>query len=253
MKFKNSRWMMVMVGVILSLLLGTVVWASPAPSPSSAPLQSTPGFDADKVDGHHAAASWVTPGSARANRVLWAQSNGRLHYFAMPTKWLDKRYVNAQWADTISGASSGPLLKVHNTGSGHSLRIAGAGGLGIEVVGAGQSGIKVNSAGHDGIWVNSANWSGVYVGSSGADAIRVQTAGNDGLRIFNGVGRDYIRAGSDADPDFIVASDGSAYSDGGWKGAADFAELMSAEDEPASYQAGDVLVISAELNRSVAL
>jgi hypothetical protein len=251
MKLKHSRWIIVVGGVTALVLLAAIASASPPPGPSASPLQAT--GDADKVDGHHAAYSGNTSASVRANRVLWATGDGKLHWRSMP-KWnLDKRYVNADRADNIVATSASPALAVRNNGSGHALRIPGAGGLGIEVVSAGQSGIKVFSAGHDGIWVDSATWSGVYVASSGYDALRVQTAGQDGLRFFDAMGRDYIRAGNDGALEFRVTNSGAAYADGGWQGAADFAELMSSEADAASYEAGDVLVISAELDRSVAL
>jgi hypothetical protein len=55
------------------------------------------------------------------------------------------------------------------------------------------------------------------------------------------------------DQRFRVTKDGAAYADGGWKGAADFAELISVEGSVADYTPGDVLVISDATDRSVAL
>jgi hypothetical protein len=141
---------------------------------------------------------------------------------------------------------------VKHAGS-HGIDVASADGVGVKVYSSNQSGVRVNSAGHDGVRVDFAAWSGVYVAGSGADALRVQTAGQDGLRFFEGITRDYIRAGSDADLDFRVTNDGAAYADGGWQGAADFAELMSVIGMPAQYEPGDVLVISDDADRSVAL
>lgn len=149
-----------------------------------------------------------------------------------------------------SAASHGVDVAAAN---GNGAQVYSAGLSGVRVVSAGESGVLVDSAGWDGVRVASANWSGVYVASSGGDAIRVQTAGNDGLRLFEGMGRDYIRAGSDADLDFRVTNDGTAYADGGWQGAADFAELMTTEGSPEVYEPGDVLVISVEGDRSAAL
>lgn len=128
-----------------------------------------------------------------------------------------------------------------------------AGTHGVDVASAAGSGVKVYSAGEDGVHVDSAGWSGVYVASSGYDAIRVQTAGQDGLRFFEGMGRDYIRAGSDADLDFRVENDGTVRADGGFHTGADFAELMAAEGGGAAYEPGDVLVISTNADRSAAL
>ena len=251
MKSKNSRWITVVGAVTAFLLLVTMVSAAPPPGPLAAPLQAT--GDADKVDGHHAAYSGATPASARAYKVLWATAGGTLHMSSMPKAALDNRYVNDNRAESIIASSSSPILTVRNNGSGSAVQIPAGGGYGLEVVSTALSGVRVQSAGWDGIEVDSAGWSGIWVASATYDGIRVQTAGQDGLRLFQGIGRDYIRAGSDADLDFRVTNTGTAYADGGWQGAADFAELMTTEGEAASYEAGDVLVISTELDRSVAL
>lgn len=152
---------------------------------------------------------------------------------------------------------------IESTGQGNAIHIAGAAGSGLflqgsgshglDVAAAGGVGVKVYSAGQDGVRVDSAAWSGLYVGSAGYDALRVGSAGQDGLRLFKEVGRDYIRAGSDSDVDFKVTKDGTAFADGGWQGAADFAELMITEGDSAGYEPGDVLVISPSMDRAVAL
>ncbi len=54
------------------------------------------------------------------------------------------------------------------------------------------------------------------------------------------------------DAEFLVTNGGAAYADGGWNGAADFAELMEAEGAVATYEPGDVLVVSASADRGVA-
>jgi hypothetical protein len=54
MKFRNSRWTMVILGVIVLLMVGTMVWASPPAGAPSAPLQVFDAKNADKVDGLHA-------------------------------------------------------------------------------------------------------------------------------------------------------------------------------------------------------
>jgi hypothetical protein len=161
----------------------------------------------------------------------------------------------------VADGGNGGLFAVSQFG--HAIYVPGAGGSGlrvesadshgIDVVSAGGSGVKVYSAGNDGVHVDSANWSGVYVASSGADAIRVQTAGQDGLRLFEGMGRDYIRAGSDADLDFRVENNGTVRADGGYHAGADFAELMTTEEEASAYEPGEVLVISTAADRSAAL
>lgn len=68
-------------------------------------------------------------------------------------------------------------------------------------------------------------------------------------------GGDFITAVNHdgSDQQFRVESSGEAFSDGGWSGHADFAELIATEDDPAAYQPGDVLVISVRADRSAAL
>lgn len=48
--------------------------------------------NADKVDGHHAGSASGTK-AQRANRVLWANKQGQLHWRAMPQGTLNSRYV----------------------------------------------------------------------------------------------------------------------------------------------------------------
>ena len=150
----------------------------------------------------------------------------------------------------IHGTDSGDAVHV-NGARGKGFYLKGAGSHGVDVASARGCGVKVFSAGNDGVRVDSAAWSGVFVGSSGVDALRVGSSGRDMLRLYEKVGRDYIRAGSEADPDFRVTKDGTAYSDGGFKGKADFAELILAEGDPSHYEPGDVLVISDKFDRTV--
>ncbi len=115
MKFKNSTWMVV-VGVVMAfLVLGTIVWASPPVSPPSAPLQATPGFDADLLDGHDSAYSGAATNAQRANKFLWASPNGRLSIKSMPLSQLNNRYVFKYVANTVQAATTEPVLKVENT------------------------------------------------------------------------------------------------------------------------------------------
>jgi hypothetical protein len=139
--------------------------------------------------------------------------------------------------------------------------VASAGQNGVQVYAATKSAVYVNSSGEDGIRVRTAGWNGVavdsasyagvYVSSAGGDGIRIQTATKDGLRMFEGIGRDYIFAGSDADPDFRVANDGLVLSDRGFRcgdgapgclqsGGADVAEKVDSAEELAP---GDVVEI----------
>lgn len=163
----------------------------------------------------------------------------------------------------VTGSSENNSGVVARSNNSHGLSIPYAKVNGIDVVKADKNGVKVyqskesaiyvQTAGHDGVRVTNANWSGVYVENAGYDALRVLNAGRDGLRIFDGVGRDYFRAGSDADPEFIFNKGGDAYADSGWFSGADFAELIEAEKNAANYEPGDVLVISSDKNRAVTL
>lgn len=200
-----------------------------------------------------------------SNGLLKATNSGN-----GPTIW----GVNTGGGSGIRGYGFGASVGVYGEGEtkpgviGRSTADTGVSGISVDSFGvtahsdnthslyidsAGQDGIHVASAGNDGIRVASAGWSGVYVASAGYDALRVQTAGQDGLRIFEGVGRHYIYAGSNADPDFIVTNTGAAYADGGFNGAADFAEMIAVDETLDQYQPGDVLVISLESDRRVDL
>jgi hypothetical protein len=183
---------------------------------------------------------YVAHADGDALRVQNADQNG-LHIFSANNHGIH-----------IEDTGSGNAIQIDNANA-HGVHVHDAGSHGIDVAHANGNGVQVYSAGNDGIRVVGANWSGVYVASAGGDALRVQSAGQDGLRLFEGVGRDYIRAGSDADPDFKVTKNGTAYADGGWQGPADFAELMEADGQNPYYEPGDVLVISNEKDRAVTL
>ena len=203
------------------------------------------------------------------------------HAFNGQALWL-RIQVNGQWLSPrqellpapyamslrpgarIEGDSTDPVADVINHGLGTAIKAQGA-AMGIEatgmtgVHGEGDVGVRgegitgvsgASEMGH-GVDGQSGQGSGVYVASAGSDALRVQTAGQDGLRIFDTVGRDYIRAGSDADPDFRVQKDGLVLSDRGYRcgdgapgclqtGNADLAEQVNASEKLA---AGDVVEI----------
>ena len=114
------------------------------------------------------------------------------------------------------------------------------------------NGIQIERADWHGIAIMDTAWAGLAVYHSGYDGVEVLEAGRHGLHIHSAE-NDYIQAGSDEDIDFRVANDGAAYSDGGWRGWADFAELIAVEGAPSMYEPGDVLVISAALDRAVVL
>ena len=122
---------------------------------------------------------------------------------------------------------------------GHSVN--GFGVLGLSGDGPGMCAASVSGSG------------GVFTSTYGYGVV-VDGAGLAGLRIFDRVGADYINAGSDADPDFLVHNDGEVRSDIGFNTPAnDFAEMMAVEGDPGGYEPSDVLVVSDAQNRAVAL
>jgi hypothetical protein len=151
----------------------------------------------------------------------------------------------------VYGRSTYGFGIVAESDNSHAIHVLNSGWNGIDIMNAGESGVKVHTAGHDGVRVTRAAWSGVYVDSAGYGGLRIRAAGQDGIRIFNSIGRDYIRAGSDADADFKVTNRGAAYADSGWYGPADFSEIMRVEGNIETYEPGDVLVISTAADRSV--
>jgi hypothetical protein len=102
MKLNRSKCSMVILGVVVFLVVGTIVWASPPASPPTAPPQASPGFDADMVDGHHAAASWWPSPLSRAWKVLWATGDGTLHPYALPQPWLNAYYARRVWPSQLA-------------------------------------------------------------------------------------------------------------------------------------------------------
>ena len=147
-------------------------------------------------------------------------------------------------------AAGGSGVQVYSADK-NGLRVVSAGEAGVAIDSAANDGIRIGSSGWNGLAVDSANYAGVYVASAGGDGMRIQTATKDGLRMFEGIGRDYIYAGSDADPDFRVANDGLVLTDRGFRcgdgapsclqtGGADVAEKI---DSGELLQAGDVVEI----------
>lgn len=112
--------------------------------------------------------------------------------------------------------------------------------------------VRITRSGWHGIQIDNSSWAGIWIDNSGFDGFSVNSAGRDGFSVVSAI-RDYIRAGSDSDLDFRVTNDGTAYADGGWQGAADFAELIETDNDVLQYEPGDVLVISSDQNRAVTL
>lgn len=205
------------------------------------------------VFGHSTAGKGVTGRSDLDDGVVgWSGASDKSGVFGHST--------NGAGVTGSSENNSGVVARSDNS-HGFSIPYAKANGIdvvkadknGVKVYQSNESAIYVQTAGHDGVRVTHANWSGVYVQNAGYDAIRVQNAGQDGLRIFDGVGRDYFRAGSDANPEFRFNKGGDAYADSGWFSGADFAELIEVENNASNYEPGDVLVISSDKNRAVTL
>ena len=62
-----------------------------------------------------------------------------------------------------------------------------------------------------------------------------------------------VDGGTNSEYDFRVTNSGAAYADGGWNGAADFAELVKVDNTARKYEPGDVVVVSPTQDRAVAL
>jgi hypothetical protein len=117
--------------------------------------------------------------------------------------------------------------------------------------------------------VGQADWGYGVLGKAGAFGAGVKGEGNllsyagwftntdqTVLRITSGEEDDnnaILVEGGGSEADFRVTNAGTAYADGGWQGAADFAELVDTEGDSAAYEPGDVLVISTASDRMVAL
>jgi len=162
---------------------------------------------------------------------------------------------------TLNVVSQGIGIHVETTGSADprdpaivGLNFGPGDGPGVEgqsVNGFGVAGYSVDRPGVFGSSINGT--AGVFTSTYGYGVV-VNAAGLDGLRIFDPIGGDYIKAGSDADPRFRVYNDGEVRSDVGFNTPAnDFAEMMAVEDNPAGYEPGDVLVVSDAQNRAVEL
>jgi hypothetical protein len=149
---------------------------------------------------------------------------------------------------------------VGNSASGSGVVGQSTTGVGVRAVSGG--GTKYNAAlradntnttnGMAGYLTNNSAYHTAHFQNSGIGGVLYLENGGD----TGGVGGfDFITAVSNGggDTQFRVTSDGSAYSDGGWKGAADFAELISTDGDSAAYEPGDVLVISVESDRAVVL
>ena len=99
---------------------------------------------------------------------------------------------------------------------------------------------------------NSSNYHTAHFHNTGSGGVLFLQNNGDA----NGSGGgDFITAVNKdgTDQQFRFQSDGQAFADGGWQGAADYAELMTTDGDPAAYEPGDVLVISTDTDRSVVL
>jgi hypothetical protein len=119
MRVTNSKPLIAILGAVAFLLVASIVLAAPPPEQPSAPPQASPGLDADKVDGHDAAASWWSTAQRRW-KVLWANGRGKLAWAAMPEGALNKRYLRRD---------DETLLAVNPFGIEGTSEIAANGGL----------------------------------------------------------------------------------------------------------------------------
>jgi hypothetical protein len=195
--------------------------------------------------------------------------------------WDHGGYFTANWGYGIY------VMSTHN----NALRAVGGNDLSGVSQPGGTVGVAGLSAARTGVWGSSRDsngvygisetdsgvygktngeWSwvsGVYGKASKTNAIGVtgwNTGAGNGVYAYSETGTALIAKSesgnlieawdtSPSDRRFLVTNAGAAYADGGWLGAADFAELMSTEGDSAAYEPGDVLVISVESDRAVAL
>jgi hypothetical protein len=129
---------------------------------------------------------------------------------------------------------------------GHGVHVASAGSDAVSVDSAGRHGVYVASAGAAGVMVESASTYGMFVQSAYVDGVQVISAGWDGMHVTGPVGNLYYGAGKKGDEDFAVLNSGEVRSKVGFAAPAnDFAVTMPVEGDEASYEPGDVLVVSA--------
>lgn len=234
---KNSRWTIVL-GVIAFLVLVSMVWASPPPDVPLVPPQASPGFDADKVDGHHAGPASGSK-AQRANRVLWANAAGVLSVKALPVAQLNNRYLNDDRQETISAAVAGTLLTVENTGTGANVTGLSAKGEDLGVYGYGSS-----SGGYGVMGVGNI---GVY--GFGMPGVKAESVYGVPL-LVEGYSTNLIEAWDTyTSPDNlrfkVVRSSGDVRADGTFTSPAnDFAEMIAVEGQPSDYEPADLLVLS---------
>jgi hypothetical protein len=113
-------------------------------------------------------------------------------------------------------------------------------------------GVLIDSARGDGILINYAAEDGIDISGVGWDGITVGNIGRHGLVLWGPPGGDYIQAGRLPTVDFKVTNDGEVWSEG-YHTNPDFAELMSFQGVAAACEPGDVLAVSADSDRAVAL
>jgi hypothetical protein len=261
MKIK-AKSTLIALGLAALLLPAAVVWASsPSAEPLDdvAPLAGTPGTynNADKVDWHHAGPSSGTT-KQRKNNVLWAQSNGKLHWKAMPSAALNARYLNDDRQETISAnVVNGSVLKVDNTGTGMNIYGLRASGEDRGVYGLSTSG--------RGVYGWSESGKGVYGYSIAGSGLYGYSVYNYGMTAYSSAGIPIKIVGVEADnlieawdygayPDnlrFKVTRSGHVRADGTFTSpAADLAEMLPAVG---GLEPGDVLILRTDgkLTRSI--
>jgi hypothetical protein len=133
-----------------------------------------------------------------------------------------------------------------NSTNNDSIRVDGAGQHALNIQSSGYAAIYVGSSGGSGVYVNSAGGDGMSVYSANFNGVGVYTAGDDGVHVYGPVGGVYYGSGKKGDEDFAVLNSGEVRSKVGFAAPAnDFAVTMPVEGDKASYEPGDVLVVSA--------
>ncbi|MGD8794045.1 MAG: hypothetical protein PVF47_15950, partial [Anaerolineae bacterium] len=168
-------------------------------------------------------------------------------------------------ANSTTGDQDAAAVMAMNWGAGPGLVAYSGDNTGVYGSSTNAHGVEGFSLNEIGVYGGSVNGPAATFTSTNGPAILVEGAGFEGLRIMDGVGGDYIMAGSDADPDFKVSNIGDVFADGSYNcglgpGAepgtcviqnspADFAEMLPARQ---GLEPGDVLVVgpSGQLARS---
>ncbi len=201
---------------------------------------------------NNASGDGVHGNSTNGRGVYGNSTNG---YGVVGTSDSDYGVYGEAWAQYKSG-----VYGVNNHNGGYGIEGESASGIGVYATSGG------NGPNHTALRAYNSNtnhgMAAFFYNKSDYHTTHFQNAGSGGVLYLqnNGAadgsgGGDFITAidAAATDTQFRVTSAGAGYADGGWNGSADFAELMTTDGPATAYEPGDVLVISAASNRSVAL